>query len=146
MNRRAACFALGAALLAPVGLAGCGSSALPRRVVPLDPTPGAVVVSARSTDFAFHPPVLRVPVGQLVRLELTNDGKLDHDVMLHDMPVSGMRFPPGQHMHGDYVAAHASSGKLAWVEFVPGAIGTYEVTCSVLGHREAGMTATLIVE
>jgi uncharacterized cupredoxin-like copper-binding protein len=142
MNRRA----LGTALFAPLLLAGCGASAAQRRVVPRDPAPDAAVVSVRTTDFAFDPPVLRMPVGKLVRLELTNVGQLEHDVMLHDLPVSGVRFPPGQHLHGDFVAAHASKGKLAWVEFIPGATGTFQVSCSVLGHREAGMVGTLVVE
>ena len=143
MNRRA----LGTALAAPIILAGCGAGvSAPRRVVPVSPSPDALVVSVRTTDFAFDPPVLRMPAGRLVRMELTNVGKIDHDVMLHDLPVSGVRFPPGQHMHGDYVAAHASTDRVAWVEFIPGAPGTYTVSCSVMGHREAGMTGTLIVE
>ena len=144
MDRRA----LATALIAPLALAaiGCGTAEVPRRVVPRDPSPNAVVVSVRTTDFAFDPPVLRMPAGKLVRMELTNAGKLDHDVMLHDLPVSGVRFPPGQHMHGDYVAAHATPDRVAWVEFVPGAAGTYQMSCTVMGHREAGMTGTLIVE
>ena len=143
MNRRA----LGTALVAPIILAGCGASvSAPRRAAPVSPSPDALVVSVRTTDFAFDPPVLRMPAGRLVRMELTNVGKLEHDVMLHDLPVSGVRFPPGQHMHGDYVAAHASTDKVAWVEFIPGAAGTYQISCSVLGHREAGMVGTLIVE
>ena len=143
MNRRA----LGTALAAPLILAGCGASVSPpRRAVPLSPSPDALVVPVRTTDFAFDPPVLHMPAGRLVRMELVNVGKLEHDVMLHDMPVSGVRFPPGQHMHGDYVAAHASTDKMSWVEFIPGAPGTYHISCSVLGHREAGMTGTLIVE
>ena len=135
------------ALAAPIVLAGCDASvSAPRRVVPIDPTPGAVVIPVRTTDFTFDPPVLRMPAGKLVRMELTNVGKLDHDVMLHDLPVSGVRFPPGQHMHGDYVAAHARTNRVEWVEFIPGAPGTYPVSCSVMGHREAGMAGTLIVE
>ena len=143
MNRRA----FGTALAAPIILAGCGASdSAPRRVVPIDPSPDALVIPVRTTDVSFDPPVLRMPAGRLVRMELTNVGKQDHDVMLHDLPVRGVRFPPGQHMHGDYVAAHASTSKLAWVEFIPGAAGTYQVSCSVMGHREAGMTGTLVVE
>src|SRR5688500_5792052 len=143
MNRRA----LGMALAAPIFLAGCGASAsAPRRAAPLSPSPDALVVPVRTTDFAFDPPVLRMPAGRLVRMELTNVGKLEHDVMLHDLPVRGVRMPPGQHLHGDYVAAHASTDRVAWVEFIPSAAGTYQVSCSVLGHREAGMIGTLIVE
>jgi len=135
------------ALAAPIFLAGCGASVSdPRRAAPVSPSPDALVVPVRTTDFAFDPPLLRMPAGRLVRMELTNVGKIDHDVMLHDLPVSGVRFPPGQHMHGDYIAAHASTDKVAWVEFIPGAAGTYQVSCSVLGHREAGMIGTLIVE
>jgi uncharacterized cupredoxin-like copper-binding protein len=142
MNRRHAAVAAVAAVAFGTG---CASSRTASRLE-IAPSPGAVVVAVRTTDFTFDPPVIRLPAGKLVRLELTNAGLIDHDVMLHELAVSGARFPRGQHMHGEYIAAHAAAGQRAWVEFIPGAPGAYDVSCSVMGHREAGMAARLVVE
>ena len=139
-NRR---LVLGLAALAAL-LPGCGAARAGARDIP--PSPDALVVAVRGGEFGFEPSALRVPAGKLVRLELTNTGAIEHDVMFRRLPVTGVRIPRGQHLHDGDVAAHAAPGKTAWMEFTPTTPGTYELFCTVLGHKEAGMQGTLTVE
>jgi uncharacterized cupredoxin-like copper-binding protein len=132
-------------LLAAFAVAGCASPLASRSSNPA-PSAQATVVAVRATDFAFHPAQLTLRAGVPVRLELTNEGKIEHDILFRNLKATGIRLPRGQHMHGEHLAAHAEPGKMAWVEFTPTEPGTYEVFCSVLGHKEAGMVGTLIVE
>jgi plastocyanin len=92
----------------------------------VDGAPG-VAVTARS--FAFEPSQLTVTAGEPVNIALTSTD------LLHDFVVEGEDF---------HLAADRD-------ETVTGALtldepGTYTVYCSVAGHREAGMEATLTVE
>jgi uncharacterized cupredoxin-like copper-binding protein len=40
----------------------------------------------------------------------------------------------------------AAGGQSAMLEFTPSKPGTYEFWCTVAGHKEAGMTGTLVVQ
>jgi uncharacterized cupredoxin-like copper-binding protein len=131
-------------LAAPILLSACGAA---RAAAPdIQPAPDALVVAVRGGEFGFEPSTLRVPAGKPVRLELTNTGAIEHDVMVRGLPVTHVRLPRGQHLHGGDVAAHAAPGTTAWMEFTPTTPGTYELLCTVLGHSEAGMHGTLTVE
>ena len=53
-------------------LAACGSSA----------TPEPVEISIEMSDFAFSPDVVDLKVGQVVTINLTNVGALEHELMI----------------------------------------------------------------
>jgi plastocyanin len=40
----------------------------------------------------------------------------------------------------------AMNGKVSTLEFTPTQVGAYEVTCTVVEHKEVGMVAKLIVK
>ena len=140
-----------AVILVALGVvtAGCGAAS-GGAARALNPSPEAAVVAVTGGEFFFAPETVRVPAGGLVRLELTNTGAIEHDFYIYGLNATGLRIPPGQHSHGgEDVAAHAEPRKMGWIEFtVPAGTrpGTYEAVCTVLGHREAGMRATVIVE
>ena len=73
------------------------------------------------------------------------DNAADHS---HDLVPStgGAAGSAAGHGHASEVATHAAAGTQAWVEFTPTRKGTYDVDCTVAGHREAGMQGKLIVE
>lgn len=107
---------------------------------------GTEVITVKATEFAFSPSTIRVPDGRPVRLVLDNVGLIEHDLAVVRLPASGVRTGGGAHDHKDAVAAHAAAGKQAWVEFTPTRKGTYDVECTVPGHKDAGMTGKLVVE
>lgn len=113
----------------------------------------ALELSLHATDIAYDQNELTVVAGQPVRLTLYNDGALEHDFSIMDMPYSG-----GE-MMDDGTAGHdmshmdempqlhmaVQSGNNTTLEFAPSTPGRYEYFCTVEGHKEAGMVGTLIV-
>ena len=86
-----------------------------------------------------------------MRIMLQNDGALLHDMSSMDAMVEMMQGEGASHDMGGienqmkmHVAAEA--GQKATLEFKPTQAGTYELFCSVAGHKEAGMVGKLIVE
>jgi len=92
------------------------------------PSPGATEVRVVARDFSFSPDEVTVPVGRTVNLTLVNEGDLPHDITI---PALGFRLPaaPGATASGALTVMRA---------------GSYEFFCSIPGHREAGMSGTLI--
>jgi uncharacterized cupredoxin-like copper-binding protein len=101
----------------------------------------------------FEPGTIEVPVGHRVKLTLVNDGRAEHDVEIAGVPANVEsadgaadhdRLGGGHHDDG-VVAAHAEPGTTATVMFTPTAVGEYEFTCTIPGHKEAGMVGKLVV-
>ncbi len=92
-------------------------------------SPQTVKVSAK--EFAFEPKEVKVRAGQPVRLVLENKGVIEHDLVVDKLGVKIQAIQPG---------------KTVELTFTPKAKGRYPILCSVPGHKEAGMTGTLVVE
>ncbi|CAN5122816.1 hypothetical protein BH20ACT8_BH20ACT8_17260 [soil metagenome] len=93
------------------------------------PIDGATELTVAASSFRFDPAALSVDAGQPVNIALTSSD------VLHDLNVEGDGF------HLLAAAGETATGGLTIDE-----PGTYTVYCSVAGHREAGMEATLVVE
>jgi len=106
-----------ALVAAAVGVALAGAS------------PRTVKVTAK--EFAFEPKEVKVRAGQPVRLVLENKGVIEHDLVVDKLGVKIQAIQPG---------------KTVEVSFTPKTKGRYPIVCSVPGHKEAGMTGTLVVE
>lgn len=127
---------LSCALLA--GTLACGS-----------PQPAAeFTVQAR--EFSFEPASLTIPANARVRIVLINQGSVEHD-----WKVSGLRAQVHREQHAGghgqasapgEVHLHAAPGRRSTIELTAAQPGTYEITCTVPGHREAGMQGTLVVQ
>ena len=139
-------------LLAVIGafvLAACGGEA--------EPTPVPMAeLELVATDIAFDKTRLEVMVGQPVKVTLQNEGVLEHDFSIMEIPHSGevmaeeMHDEEGGHdmssMEMDpEVHVAAETGGSHSVEFTPSEAGEYEFFCTVQGHKEAGMVGTLVV-
>ena len=107
-----------------------------------------------SGGLAFDQDVIEIPAGQRVMVILVNDGKLEHDFEVAQLPVEQVE--AGKKMEGSsqmgdmhhkegIVAAHAMSGMKASVMFTPLQTGEYEFYCTIPGHKEAGMVGKLVV-
>ena len=89
-------------------------------------TPGAVQATVVVTEFAFEPTDLQVPAGTPVEIVLENRGVVEHDLTIDELGIE----------------IYAGPGETV-TETVTIPAGTYEVYCSIPGHHEAGMHATL---
>lgn len=157
------------ALVLTLALGACGSGG--DTAAPTD-TPIDEVTVVGSDDLAFSPGSFTVTAGTEVELVLRSSGDAEHDLVLedgtdvastggHDMDDTegGTHGDDGDHgegdehgdEHGDEVPegdlhlVHAEGGDEASTTLTVDQPGTYTLYCSVPGHREAGMEATLEV-
>lgn len=94
------------------------------------PVADAVDVEVVATDMRFAPTSIEATAGEPINITLANDGQVFHDLTIPDV---GFRLDadPGEQTTGSLTVAEP---------------GTYEVICSVPGHAQAGMRATLTVQ
>ena len=142
---------LGPPLLALLALASaCSSSSPPSHDPPLANAAPTATIEVGLRDLAFSTQTIEVTRDQVVDFRLENTGALDHDFTIE-------RIPADTHVVGTQTAEHAGHGPNYAVHAAPGPgqtvtlrlhpheAGTYTYYCTVKGHREAGMTGTLVV-
>jgi len=111
-------------------------------------------VQIDATEFKFEPASIQVDVDKPVKLTFRNKGSIEHDWSIMKIPVAnvkaasedsdghdmgGMTVDPELHLSA--AAAHNSV-----IEFTPTRPGTYDIVCTVAGHKEAGMVGKLVVK
>jgi len=122
-------------------LVGCGSDV---------PSEASAHLSVKGVDrLVFELTEFTVPAGQQVDLELTAGEAVEH-VFVIEAAASVGSVEDGDHSDqdlppDDLAVVHAQPGETATGTFMIRQPGTYQVYCSVPGHREAGMVATLTV-
>jgi uncharacterized cupredoxin-like copper-binding protein len=110
-------------------------------------------MSLTAMDMAFQPTMLEVTAGVPVRLSMTNEGALEHDFSILEIPMETMGATaiavPGHDMGAMTVEPQlhvvVAMGTSNTTEFTPTKPGTYEFFCTVPGHKEAGMVGMLVV-
>ena len=85
-------------------------------------------VAVALTEFALAPAAVTVPKGGSIAV--TNNGTVDHNVVVTDTPVKARDLKAGESQTLDLSALKP---------------GKYEIFCSIPGHKDSGMTGTLIV-
>jgi len=118
MTMRAALFALTLFAAAAAACGGGGGSG------------GGPEIRVTLSDYAFVPATIEIPAGTAARLVAKNTGSVEHDFTVDKVGYK-LLSPTGREVS-------KSIGPLQ--------AGTYEVTCSVAGHVELGMKATLVVK
>lgn len=84
---------------------------------------------------------------------MVNEGALEHDFSIMEIHVEDMGEVDEEEMEHDMgdmdmqpdLHFSAPAGETRSITFTPTEAGTYEFVCTVPGHKEAGMTGTLIV-
>ncbi|MGH9030492.1 MAG: plastocyanin/azurin family copper-binding protein [Acidimicrobiia bacterium] len=104
---------------------------------------GDAVAVAGTDRLRFDPDELTIPARQEVTLELTA-GSVEHDFVVE----GAARYGTSEVGHSadnpdDLHVAHADEGETVTAKFTIDRAGTYAVYCSVPGHRDAGMVASL---
>jgi len=88
-------------------------------------------ITVVTSEFKFNPGTITVRMGQRVRVTLDNTkGTLKHDFHQPDLSLH----------------AEVDAGKKTVFEFTPTKAGTFDLTCDVPGHKDAGMAGKLIVQ
>jgi uncharacterized cupredoxin-like copper-binding protein len=127
-------------IAAGILLAACGA-----------PSGPSTEIEVLETEFAYSPKALTVPVNQPVTITLRNQGAIEHDFVVDQIPVtdvvaeeSGMG---GHEMGGEDYDLHAltAPGSASTLTFTATEPGEYKVFCTIAGHLEAGMEASLTV-
>lgn len=133
----------GLGLILALTVAACGGA----------PAGGAAQkITVEAREFQFQPSTIEVNAGQKVQITFRNAGTLEHDFSIFKVPVTGVKeHSAGTHaMDGGHddpkLHVSAVNGKSATLEFTPTEAGTYEIHCTVAGHKDAGMTARLVVK
>ncbi|MCS7236373.1 MAG: cupredoxin domain-containing protein [Armatimonadota bacterium] len=88
-------------------------------------------VTVVAKEFTYTPNKLTVKAGLPVQLVLENKGVIEHDFVVDALKVKTGAIQPG---------------KSGTVTFTPRAKGSFPFYCSIPGHKEAGMTGTLVVQ
>ena len=89
---------------------------------------GTIIVIG--TEFAFEPAAIEIPVNEEAVIEFRNLGTVDHDLVIEEFGVAtgSMRI-----------------GSKKTLRFTPTETGEFPVTCSIPGHEDAGMVASITV-
>ena len=123
------------ATTAPTPVVGTATPAGPTAAtLPSTPRPApapVVEVAVHVKDLTFDPSTIEVQRGSKITLVFDNSSILAHNLTLPGLGVGTPTLDGGQ------------KGK--W-EFTVDRPGEYEYVCTVLGHREAGMTGKLVVK
>lgn len=131
--------------LLSLGLAACGSDTGEETVSEL------AVTGTESLEFV--PDSYTVAAGTEITLEFTAEDAVEHDFVIEGAAEAGSVAEDENGEHGDdsttdgadLHVGHVDAGQTVTTTFTINDAGTYEVYCSVPGHREAGMVATLTV-
>jgi len=108
--------------------AGCAAT----RTAAADKTAAAPrEITVTGTEMAFAPATIEFTAGQPVKLTFRNNGMVEHAWQ-------------GQ-IGGETIALTAQPRQSASKTFTPQTPGTYKFICSVPGHEQAGMVATVTV-
>ena len=101
-----------------------------------------VVIDANEFEFKGDDPV-RVTAGAEVVLELRNRGSIEHNWTLL---AAGVGAAGSEEITAADIVAQvaADASKAGTVQFVAPSPGTYRVVCTIPGHLEAGMEASLV--
>lgn len=94
--------------------------------------PGATEVRAQAANFSFSPNEIRLPKSAEVNLTLSNPAA---NGVVHDLTVPAL---------GIHVVANAGQTRTIGLRGL--AAGRYNAYCSVPGHADLGMRATVVVE
>jgi uncharacterized cupredoxin-like copper-binding protein len=113
----------------------------------------AAQITVTMKEFAFEPDSITVSAGTPVEITLVNEGAVEHDFAIEIIPVENIvtEGSMGDHEmtdeHSDFDLHTATAvNQTSVLRFTPTEPGTYQIICSVPGHKEAGMIAELIVE
>ena len=121
-------------LLLVTGLAACGG-------------PSTAEIAMAMSEFSFSPASASVPAGAEVTLSLTNGGTIEHNWVLLDVGYQAAAPFDADDQASVVAETKVAAGEVQTFTFTaPSESGSFQIVCSIPGHLEAGMTASLTVD
>jgi uncharacterized cupredoxin-like copper-binding protein len=97
----------------------------------------------------FEPDALDVKVGETVRIDIRNEGRMLHELVigtpreLEEHAALMVKFPNME--HDEPYMAHVDPGKSASIVWHFNRPGRFEFACLIAGHYQAGMKGSILV-
>ena len=111
-----------------------------------------VIVTMREGEgkMLFSPNKVIVNIGEQIRFKIQNEGLLDHEIILATLEANlkhaeEMKKNPEME-HDDPNAKRVPPGKKGEIVWKFTKAGSFDFSCLIPGHREAGMSGTIIVK
>ena len=95
--------------------------------------PGGIVVDVSMSEFKVEVEQTDLPVGVPVTFHITNDGAIEHELVLEPLDVLD------QPLSEEVEARAIQPGESASFTFTFEEAGTLQLACHIAGHYEAGM-------
>jgi uncharacterized cupredoxin-like copper-binding protein len=97
-------------------------------------------------EFMFNPADYTVPAGQEITLELSNNGAVEHELVIMEFGTEvGADFGDEDEANIYWEAELQPGASGTYTFTAPGEPGEYQVVCGTPGHYLAGMVGKLIV-
>ena len=102
-----------------------------------------------SDTMRFTPDKIEVKQGETVRITLTNDGKILHEMVIGTKKVLDehaalmVKFPTME--HDEPYMAHIPPGKTGEIIWTFNKAGEFDFACLIAGHYQAGMVGKITV-
>lgn len=115
-----------------------------------DPAAATRTIKVDMNDtMRFNPGALQVKAGETIRFEITNSGRIQHELVLGTLDElkahsEMMRKHPGME-HDEPYMAHVAPGKTEPIVWTFNKPGDFYYGCLVAGHFEAGMQGRITV-
>lgn len=123
-------------------------------------TPAVQQVTIQASEFKYDLTQITVKAGQPVRLVFKNAGTIDHELEVDglnpkdytvDQSQAGAipeaeRTETSEDVQKAIVHVYAAPNGTAIALFTPQQTGTFEFSCGISGHKDAGMVGKLIVQ
>ena len=125
----------------------------------------SAIIEITAKDVKFVPDKVVIRAGEMVELRLKNEDGQEHDLQVTGLevevidggatgaemetPASSMETPEhGESASGESgpIAIHTTANGEGSITFIATEEGTYELWCTLAGHKDAGMVGTLTVE
>jgi len=110
-----------------------------------------VVIDLKAQQLRYVPDTLEIPAGKIVMIRFENlDAGVEHDFQVDGLEVEVMSMSGGMPAEGQEsmsgLAAHTrTGGETATITFRTEQTGTFDMYCTIAGHREAGMEGKVTV-
>ncbi len=108
------------------------------------------VLITMTDKMRFHPDRIEVKLGETIRFQVKNDGKLMHEMVIGTKPVldkhAELMLKNPNMEHDEAYMAHVAPGKTGEIIWKFNRKGSFDFVCLMAGHYQAGMIGKIEVK